>query len=158
MSVLAAAVAVLIATGAAGAACAAIATVRRRYLVVTVRGSSMSPTFDDAERVLTRRTGGTDSPVRGEVVVLRAPGDAAKVSPLLVKRVAAAPGDEVPAEFLPVVPVPVVPPGHLLVRGDNNASADSRSFGLVDSRLVVGTVMTTAITPKKGKSCTSPED
>jgi signal peptidase I len=135
---------------------AAVTTARRRYLVVTVRGSSMSPTYDDADRVLTRRTRRAGG--RGEVVVLHAPGETAKISPLLVKRVAAVPGDEVPAEYRPVVPDLVVPPGHLLVRGDNNASADSRSFGLVDSRLVVGTVLTKAITTKKGKSCTSPED
>jgi signal peptidase I len=134
---LAAMAAILVAGGAA------VATVRRRYLVVTVRGSSMSPTYDDADRVLMRRTRGPGGPGRGEVVVLRPPGEeTAKISLLLVKRVVAVPGDEVSAEFRPAVPVPVVPPGHLLVRGDNNRSADSRSFGLVDCRLVVGTVVT----------------
>ena len=121
---------------------AAVTTARRRYLVVTVRGSSMSPAYHDADRVLMRRT---RIPGRGEVVVLHAPGPVAKLSPLLVKRVAAVPGDEVPAEFRPAVPVPVVPPGHLLVRGDSARSADSRTFGLVNSGLVVGTVIRRSI-------------
>lgn len=136
MTLLAAIAAILVAGGAA------VATVRRRCLVVTVRGSSMSPAYDDADRVLMRRTRSPGGLGRGKVVVLHAPGEAAKISPLLVKRVAAVPGDEVSAEFRPAVPVPVVPAGHLLVRGDNNRSADSRSFGLVDCRLVVGTVVT----------------
>ena len=147
MTVLAAVAAVLVVGGAA------VTAIRRRYLVVTVRGSSMSPAYDDADRVLMRRIRSAGVPARGEVVVLRAPGDTAKISPLLVKRVAAVPGDEVPAEFRRVVAVPVVPPGTLLVRGDNNRSADSRSFGLVNSRLVVGT----AITAKK-KGHRSPPD
>jgi signal peptidase I len=135
VTVLAAVAAVLAGGGAT------VATVRRRYLVVTVRGSSMTPAYDDADRVLVRRTRSTGGPGRGEVVVLHAPEEElAKISPLLVKRVAAVPGDEVPADFRRAVPVPVVPPGHLLVRGDNGRSADSRSFGLVDSGLVVGTV------------------
>lgn len=137
MTALAAIAAVLVAGGAA------MAAVRRRYLVVTVRGSSMSPAYEDAARVLVRRTRGPGAPGRGEVVVLHAPGEEmARISPLLVKRVAAVPGDGVPADFRRAVPVPVVPPGRLLVRGDNDRSADSRSFGLVDSGLVIGTVMT----------------
>jgi signal peptidase I len=137
VTVLAAVAAVLVAGGAAAAA------VRRRYLVVTVRGTSMSPAYHDADRVLVRRARGAGGPGRGEVVVLHAPGEElAKISPLLVKRVAAVPGDEVPADFRRAVPVPVVPRGHLLVRGDGDRSADSRSFGLVNAGLVVGTVMT----------------
>lgn len=145
-----AAVAVALVAGSA-----AVAAVRRRYLVVTVRGSSMNPAYDDADRVLVRRMRSAGGPARGEVVVLRAPGEEnAKIGLLLLKRVAAVPGDEVPAEFRRVVPAPVVPQGHLLVRGDNNRSADSRAFGLVDSRLLVGT----AVTQKKERSCTSPRD
>jgi signal peptidase I len=119
----------------------AIAAVRRRYLVVTVRGSSMCPTYYDADRVLVRRTRGV-RPGRGEVIVLRPPvEELAGISPLLVKRVAAVPGDEVPPDFRRAVPLPIVPPRRLLVRGDNDRSADSRSFGLVDSGLVIGTVV-----------------
>jgi signal peptidase I len=122
----------------------AVAVVRRRYLVVTVRGSSMCPTYDDADRVLVRRTRSVrpGGPGRGEVIVLRPPvADLAGISPLLVKRVAAVPGDEVPLDFRRAVPLPVVPPSRLLVRGDNDRSADSRSFGLVDFGLVIGTVV-----------------
>jgi signal peptidase I len=121
-----------------------LAVVRRRYLVVTVCGSSMRPTYDDADRVVVRRTptARPAAPRPGEIVVLRPPlPELAIISPLLVKRVAAVPGDNVPPDFRPAVPLPVVPPGRLLVRGDNDGSADSRSFGLVDAGLVVGTVV-----------------
>jgi signal peptidase I len=126
------------------ACCVAVAAARRRYLVVTVRGSSMCPAYEDADRVLVRRARGTrpGTPRRGEVIVLRPPvADLARISPLLVKRVAAVPGDEVPPDFRRAVPLPVVPPGRLLVRGDNDRSADSRSFGLVGAELIVGTVI-----------------
>jgi signal peptidase I len=129
---------------AAIAGCVAAAA-RRRYLVVTVRGSSMRPAYDDADRVLVRRStrdGRGRGPRPGEVIVLRPPvAELAVISSLLVKRVAAVPGDEVPPDFRQAVPLPVVPPGRLLVRGDNDSSADSRSFGLVDRGLVIGTVV-----------------
>lgn len=123
---------------------AAMAAVRRRYLLITVRGSSMHPAYHDADRVLVRRArgAGPNGPGRGEVIVLRPPvAELAGISPLVVKRVAAVPGDEVPPDFRRAVPVPVVPPNRLLVRGDNDRSADSRSFGLVDFGLVIGTVV-----------------
>jgi signal peptidase I len=126
------------------AGCAMVAAVRRRYLLVTVRGSSMCPTYYDADRILVRRTRSVrlNGPCRGEIVVLRPPVETmARISPLLVKRVAAVPGDEVPPGFRRAVPLPTVPPRRLLVRGDNDRSADSRSFGLVDFELVVGTVV-----------------
>lgn len=132
------------------AGCAGVAVVRRRYLVVTVRGSSMSPTYYDADRVLVRRTRNARSgaPGRGEVIVLRPPvEEMAGTSPFLVKRVAAVPGDDVPPDFRRAVPLPIVPPRRLLVRGDNDRSADSRSFGLVDLGLVVGTVVWDAQSP-----------
>lgn len=125
------------------AACGAVAVVRRRYLVVTVRGSSMCPTYYDADRVLVRRTRGDRwiGPCRGEVIVLRPPvQEMADISPLVVKRVAAVPDDEVPPDFCRAVPFAMVPPRSLLVRGDNDGSADSRSFGLVEFGLIVGTV------------------
>jgi signal peptidase I len=126
------------------AGCAGVAAVRRRYLVVTVRGSSMCPAYHDADRILVRRARGPRAvgPRCGEVVVLRQPVEKmAGIFPLLVKRVAAVPGDVVPAEFRQAVPLPLVPPGRLLVRGDNDLSADSRSFGLVDATLLLGRVL-----------------
>jgi signal peptidase I len=134
----------LIAACALIAGCTSVAAVRRRYLVVTVRGSSMCPTYDDADRVLVRRTRSVRmcGPLQGEVIVLLAPVRAlAEISPLLVKRVAAVPGDEIPPDFRRAAPLPLVPPGQLLVRGDNDRSADSRSFGLIDFGLIVGTVV-----------------
>jgi signal peptidase I len=134
------------------ASCVLVMLVRHRYLLITVRGMSMYPTYLDLDRVLVRRTRSvrTSGPCRGAVIVLRPPVEGlAEVSPLLLKRIAAIPGDEVPPEFRRASPVPIVPPGQLLVLGDNSRSADSRSFGLVDFRLVVGTVIR-ARAPREG--------
>ena len=145
MTTVATAVAAVAGVGCAAAVLvAAVAALRRRYLLVTVRGSSMYPAYSDADRVLVRRVRDSSASRvrRGEVVVLRPPvAELAVISPLLVKRVAAVPGDGVPPDFRPAVPDPVVPPGRLLVRGDGDGSADSRSFGFVDLGFVVGTVV-----------------
>jgi signal peptidase I len=113
---------------------------RRRLLVVTVEGGSMTPTFAPGDRLLVRRTA-LSALRRGDAVVLRSPGgDLPGEPPYLVKRAAALPGDAVPDS----VPAdgPVVPPGRLAVLGDNAAgSADSRTMGLLPADVVVGVVL-----------------
>ncbi|NUR61253.1 MAG: signal peptidase I [Catenulispora sp.] len=134
------------------AAVAATVAARRALVLITVSGSSMSPTYTDGEKLLVRRS----SPQVGDVVVFRHPqlsrsarkGSAtagATTRPdvdWMVKRVVAVPGDLVPEEFLRAVraaePQPVVPFGHLLVRGDNPRSLDSRHFGYVPAADVLG--------------------
>jgi signal peptidase I len=127
-------------------------TVRWRYLVVTVRGSSMYPALEPGDRVLVDRTGGA-RPTSGDVVALRLPpdarGDGGDHGParcvggtLLVKRLAAVEGEGIPD----VVPAPaggrrVVPPGKVVLLGDAPYSLDSRAWGCVPEEWIVGVVV-----------------
>jgi signal peptidase I len=115
---------------------AALWWLRGRYLLVTVRGDSMVPALRPDTRVLAR-LGARDR--TGSVVVFRFH---AEFVGLMVKRVAARAGEPVPADCRTAVPDAVVPPGLLLVRGDNPSSNDSRTFGYVRESAVLGTVRT----------------
>jgi len=125
------------------AGCGAVVRwVQLGFLVVTVAGTSMAPTFSPGDRVLVRRR--RLSRVRaGEVVVLRSPSDQVAL-PLMVKRVAAVPGDPVPVELAdaPCGPLDTpVPVDRLLVLGDNpRVSFDSRECGYIRAEHVVGLV------------------
>ncbi|KOV81556.1 hypothetical protein ADL03_28655 [Nocardia sp. NRRL S-836] len=113
---------------------AALWWLRGRYLLVTVRGDSMMPALRPDTRVLARLGGRYRT---GSVVVFRRESEFVQ---LMVKRVAARAGEPVPADCRAAVPDAVVPPGHLLVRGDNPGSSDSRTFGYVRESAVLGTV------------------
>ncbi|WP_329575384.1 S26 family signal peptidase [Kitasatospora sp. NBC_01250] len=118
---------------------------RTRLLAVTVTGPSMEPSLRNGDRVLVMRRHPRRLS-RGHIVVLgpdgarRVPG--AGPRGLLIKRIAAAPGDLVPpplATRLGCPPGSTVPPGQLLVLGDNpGLSLDSRHFGYVAQDRVVG--------------------
>lgn len=111
--------------------------IRQALLVVTVHGVSMRPTYTDGARVLVRRTTRRLRP--GQVILF---GDAPPGRSLLIKRIAAVPGDVVPSVFTAVVPAGRVPPGHFLVLGDNPpASVDSREFGYLPQAQLVGRVI-----------------
>jgi signal peptidase I len=132
---------------------------RRRLVVVTVTGRSMEPTLHHGDRVLVRRVPGRA--VRtGQLVVLHWPagvagpaglaGPAGPAGPAsdrgdwMLKRVIAVAGEPVPPGALPdpTPPGTVVPPGRLVVRGDNvDRSHDSRQLGYLDDRLLLGVVM-----------------
>lgn len=117
--------------------------VRLTWTVVRVSGSSMQPTLRDGDRLLARRRRAGHPLNRGDLVVLHRPTGptalpagahaVAGETPhhdhrnLLIKRVAALPGDPVPAG------VPggrTVPAGHVVVLSDNDG-LDSRLFGPV---------------------------
>jgi signal peptidase I len=106
----------------------ALVWLRGRLLVVTVVGLSMEPTLRAGERLLARR----GAAASGDIVVVRNPkGD----PPLLVKRLVAAAGEELPA----ALGGGVVPEGRVAVLGDNpRHSLDSRHFGLLPAGHVVG--------------------
>jgi signal peptidase I len=143
---------------AAAAAVAAIALLRFSFLISTVTGSSMAPSFVPGDRVLIRRSARRILQV-GSVVLLPEPGapsqarlrgvPAARGTAALnrrswvIKRVAALPGDAVPAAVRDAVGgVRVVPPGMLVVLGDNGAqSADSRLWGFLRADDVLGVVV-----------------
>ena len=138
----------------AGAAMAALcgAGVRHRLVVVSIVGDSMRPAFSSGDRVLVVRRR-PDRLRVGDVIVFappRAEGGSARrraaagpdgSTGLLVKRVAAMPGDVVPDAVRARVPGAVVGRGRLVVLGDNPAvSFDSRQAGAVAFDQVVGRV------------------
>ena len=124
------------------ASTAALAWARRHFVVVTVRGASMAPTYADGQRLLLRRGGYT----AGDVVMFRSPVVRREGLQGLVKRVEAVPGDPVPADMAARAGVPVVPPGWILVRSDAGG-LDSRQLGLIDGRAVVGRICAPAPAP-----------
>lgn len=127
--------------GTAALVCFAVAVVRRRLFVVTVRGTSMEPTFRPGDRVLARRVGLAAARV-GDVVIVGArdsPGGS-----WIIKRLAAIPGDPVPrARFAALAQVPesTVPAGKLVILGDSPRSADSRQHGYYDGDQLAGVVV-----------------
>lgn len=132
--------------------------------IATVDGPSMLPTFRHGDRVLVRRV--RASVLRpGDVVMVAMAGVAHPVPAgsrparnpqrFLLKRIAALPGDPVPAG-VPVTAPPsaavdscarrdppaLVPPGMLVLLGDNpDQSIDSRDFGCVPSVRLFGVVV-----------------
>ncbi|WP_329583962.1 S26 family signal peptidase [Kitasatospora sp. NBC_01250] len=126
--------------------------VRRGRIVITVRGSSMAPALGDGDVLIGRRV--DPAALRaGQVVLVEKPSPLGgwhwpqREGPLarrtwMVKRLAALPGDPVPdavAGCLPAPPPAFVPEGLLVVIGDNTeASVDSREFGFVPLRAVLG--------------------
>jgi len=136
---------------------ALIWAVRRRIAVVTIVGPSMRPTYHTGDRVLVRRAGLSELRP-GQVVVIEHPAaDGAWVTPLprwpgssrewMIKRVAALPGDTLADLSLPLAQPrlaagTVVPPGRLIVLGDNPAgSFDSRHFGYCPAGRLLGIVL-----------------
>lgn len=98
----------------------AIAGARRRWIVVTVVGSSMAPTLRDGQRLLARRFG-RGTVVRGDVIVFRI-ADPDDELGIRIKRVTA-----------------VWPSGLIAVAGDNPQSQGSRELGLIEMRDVIAT-------------------
>lgn len=121
---------------------------RRRFLVIRVYGMSMHPTLHPNDRVVARRRPASRMRA-GDVVVLREPvpcragGARRGPKPLIVKRLAAGPGEPYP-HWLPgwARQGTVVPPRRYIVVGDNPAfSADSRRFGPVSGDRLVAVVI-----------------
>jgi signal peptidase I len=108
---------------------------RFALLIVRVDGTSMTPTYGDGERVLAVRRWLAPGLKRDSVVVLRHPphapvaGPEGTRPPMLVKRLVGLPGDE------------NIPDGHVFVLGDGPGSYDSKTFGPVPARLIVGRVL-----------------
>lgn len=125
----------------------ALLVLRRRLAVVVVAGISMEPAFHASDRLLVRRAGLSRLRV-GDVVVFSRPSryGGEELLPveekLMVKRVAALPGDPVPDSVLPVAARPRVAEGRLVVLGDNPAASyDSRQFGFLSADLLLGVVL-----------------
>ncbi|MBO3748641.1 hypothetical protein J5X84_21400 [Streptosporangiaceae bacterium NEAU-GS5] len=129
---------------AAGLIGLTVVLVRRGVALVTISGSSMTPTYADGDRVVMVRSRRLR---RGGVIVFRMPPPS-KALPrggaLVIKRVAALPGDEVPASVWDASgagPGDRVPPGHFVVFGDAPVGPDSRIWGLLPAHAVEGVVV-----------------
>ena len=121
-----------------------------------VDGSSMMPTLQDGDRVFVVPYRGNTTPDRGDVIVIE---DVTGSPDLLIKRVVAIAGDRITIGDGQVVVndelvyrstgqrelsprTSLVPDGHIFVMGDNEShSFDSRSFGPVSMKKVVGKAM-----------------
>jgi signal peptidase I len=137
----------------AAAAAAAMAWARRRFMLITVKGNSMAPTYRNGERLIVRRGGYA----AGEVVMLRAPDRPGLGVDWLVKRVVATSGDDVPADLAERAGVVVVPAGRLLVRSDATQGLDSRQLGLIDDGDVIGVVRRSRGMPRASTANHSPD-
>ncbi len=144
------------ATASFAAAVLGVRLVRRRLVVVEVAGPSMEPVLSSGDRVLVRRA--RLSELRpGLVVVVEMPQldtDGPELPPgwppghreWLIKRVAALPGDRLPAGVPSSAPDldhrGVVPPGMFVLLGDNAMwSHDSRVIGCVPAERLLGVMI-----------------
>jgi signal peptidase I len=137
--------------GVLGSAAAAAVWVRRHWVVVTVRGSSMLPALCGGDVLLVRRCGPAELEVGDVVVVESPPLDPratevgwSEVGQWLVKRLAAIPGDRLPVA-VPGQSAPTVPSGTLIVLGDNGGY-DSRVFGPLPTACLRGVVVRRMVT------------
>ncbi|MEW9529355.1 S26 family signal peptidase [Microbispora sp. NPDC049125] len=133
----------------AAAAAGAVAGARWTLRVVEVHGESMEPGLWPGDRVLMRRLRPRQVGRRvrpGDVVVISrvGPGEGFLLdggTNLVIKRVAAMAGDPVPAG-LEALGEARVPPGRLLVLGDNaRRSTDSRHWGFLPESRITGVVL-----------------
>ncbi len=120
-----------------------VAMLRRRFVLATVKGFSMAPTFRPGDRLLVRRTS-LSRLKAGDIVVVVPDARMAGPRPgtgYVIKRLAAVPGDPVP-EHVPSPTSTQIPPGWMALLGDNpDASRDSRDYGLVTQQQLVGVVV-----------------
>ena len=130
-------------------------------LLVTVRGESMAPALHEGDRVLVVKRW----PLRaGAIVAVRVPPAPGEEPWLWVKRAIALGGQiaRVPRARLHPGADPArsggrpdgadivwdVPPGHVFVRGDAPASADSATWGPIPRAAVAGVVVRRLGSPK----------
>ena len=142
--------------GAAALAGLAVLALRRRLLVVRVDGGSMRPALEPGDRVLVSRVRAGGRIAVGDVVVFRVPGTPAGHEGRLIKRVAAVPGDPVPAVVAPAVDPAAaerVPARSLVVLGDARDSTDSRDWGYLPDSLVVGVMLRRIPRTRPPNSC-----
>jgi signal peptidase I len=115
-----------------------VVLVRRRSLLITVQGHSMSPTYFSGDKLVVRRRRTAQV---GDVVVFDTPETVKGSPPMLVKRVVAVAGDPVPEAVRTTVDDAIVPIGRVVVLGDNAHSLDSRRLGYISTDALRGVVV-----------------
>lgn len=132
--------------------------VRRGLMVITVDGSSMSPTYESGDRVLIRR--GRRALRRGAVIVVahpdvttgwrhNAPLRGRGTGGWYIKRLAALAGDPYP----PLMNrTGVVPDGTVVILGDNARSLDSRLHGPCPRHQILGVVVRRMGAPQRRRT------
>ena len=146
------------------------------FRMAVVRGNSMEPTYVNGQLVLVRRRNWFSAPLRhNDVILVRQNRD------IIIKRVYLLEGEEMPDVYpypvsrmrvnlidyyeqqpsvrVPGAPLPrlFVPKGYLVVLGDNQrVSEDSRVFGPVPLRDVLGVVVNSPPPPYAGEAMQSP--
>lgn len=141
---------------------------RKRFAVIRVVGPSMEPAVKSGRAVIVQRCA---RPEVGDIVVVERPDllttPASWVSPplsrrlkdtrWLVKRVVAGPGDSVPTEVRAAANTTVVPPGVVVLLGDNaEVSYDSRQAGFFPLDRVLGPVVSGCIPRGRGSVSRQP--
>ncbi|MBI2003714.1 MAG: signal peptidase I [Parcubacteria group bacterium] len=135
------------------AALALVIVLPIRYFIAQpffVKGASMEPSFEDGDYLIIDEISYRfKKPVRGEVIVFRFPEDPKQY---FIKRVVALPGETVPAGFVidesGYLASAQITEGNLKIKlkedeyfvlGDNRLhSSDSRSWGALERRLIIG--------------------
>ncbi|MFF4831364.1 S26 family signal peptidase [Streptomyces sp. NPDC001315] len=130
----------------------ALGWIRRRMVVITVKGVSMRPTLGAGDVLIGHRVR-TSRLRSGQIVVLQKPNPGAdwatwtwpeQPGHFMIKRLAAVPGDPVPVAARARLGRGPVPPGSVVVLGDNlQESVDSREIGYVPLERVVGVALRT---------------
>lgn len=103
---------------------------RAVFTTATVVGSSMSPALRDGQRLLIVYARWRHVRL-GDVIVFTNPRKHAE-PPYLIKRVVAKSGEVSPFDHA------LVPPHHVIVRGDNPVSLDSRQLGPINECDILG--------------------
>jgi signal peptidase I len=124
--------------GVLGSVLCGLLVARRKFVVITVIGVSMTPTYNPGDRVLVLRSARIR---RGRAAVALPPEELRRPGGLVMKRIAAVPGDKVPDAVRAVVAETTVPLGTVVLIGDNPTSIDSRHWGLVPASDVRGVVV-----------------
>ncbi|GII61454.1 hypothetical protein Skr01_15390 [Sphaerisporangium krabiense] len=128
--------------GALPCAALLLCAARARLVQVRVSGGSMAPTLAPGDRILMVRRAVRPGD-RGAVVLLKPPPGATRgpgLGPWRVKRLVALAGDPVPEAVRAAHGLPegsTVPPGEVVVLGDNPRSEDSRRWRRVPAGLVI---------------------
>lgn len=124
----------------------AVRRARSSFVIVTVEGTSMTPTLSPGDQVVVKRRRISEIR-RRDIVVIQPPKihdgryESLDEKQWNIKRVAALPGDPVPDGIPGAQELTQVPQESMVVFGDNHDSIDSRHRGFFPTEHVLGVVI-----------------